>query len=100
MARACARVADTLLLPPGDWARANGTELAQYTYDPARAAALLQAAGFPPGKDGVRLTLTLKTSTDEATRLLAAVLQQQMRAAGIALKIRSAEFGTFYVRRN
>jgi len=90
-----ARVADTLL-PPGDWARANGTELAQYTYDPARAAALLQAAGFPPGKDGVRLTLTLKTSTDEATRLLAAVLQQQMRAAGIALKIRSAEFGTFY----
>ena len=41
-------------------------------------------------------TLTLKISTDETTRLLAAVMQQQMRAAGIALTIRSAEFGTFY----
>ena len=93
--RGHARVADTLL-PPGDWARANDNDLAQYSYDPARAAALLQAAGFPPDKNGVRLTLTLKTSTDEVTRLLAAVLQQQMRAAGITLNIRSAEFGTFY----
>ena len=93
--RGHARVADTLL-PPGDWARANDADLAQYAYDPARAAALLQAAGYPAGKDGVRLTLTLKTSTDEVTRLLAAVLQQQMHAAGIALQIRSAEFGTFY----
>ncbi len=38
----------------------------------------------------------MKTSTDETTRLMAAVLQQQLRAAGIALEIRSAEFGTFY----
>jgi peptide/nickel transport system substrate-binding protein len=90
-----ARVADTLL-PPGHWARASDAELAQYPYDPARAAALLEAAGFPAGKDGVRLTLTLKISTDETTRLLAAVLQQQLRAAGIALNIRAAEFGTFY----
>ncbi len=90
-----ARLADTLL-PPGHWARANDLELAQYPHDPTRAAGLLEAAGFRAGKDGVRLTLTLKISTDEVTRLLAAVLQQQMRAAGIALNIRSAEFGTFY----
>jgi peptide/nickel transport system substrate-binding protein len=38
----------------------------------------------------------MKTSTDETTRLMAAVLQQQLRSAGIALEIRSAEFGTFY----
>ena len=44
----------------------------------------------------MRLRLTLKISQDETTRLLAAVLQQQLRAAGIELKIRSAEFGTFY----
>ena len=68
----------------------------QYPHDVARAQRLLDAAGFPPGKDGVRLRLTLKTSTDESTRLLAAVLQQQMRAVGIALAIRPAEFGTFY----
>jgi peptide/nickel transport system substrate-binding protein len=42
------------------------------------------------------LRITLKTSTDETTRLMAAVLQQQLRAAGIRLEIRSAEFGTFY----
>ena len=93
--RTHARLADTLL-PPGDWARADESELAQYPHDPARATALLEAAGFREGSDGVRLRLTLKISTDETTRLLAAVLQQQMREAGIALNIRSAEFGTFY----
>jgi peptide/nickel transport system substrate-binding protein len=93
--RGHARLASTLL-PPGHWAAASDAELAQYPHDPARAAALLQAAGYPAASDGVRLRLTLKISTDETTRLLAAVLQQQMRAAGIALTIRSAEFGTFY----
>ena len=93
--RGHARLANSLL-PPGQWARAEDAELAQYPHDPARAAALLQAAGYPAGKDGVRVRLELKISTDEVTRLLAAVLQQQLRAAGIAVNIRSAEFGTFY----
>jgi peptide/nickel transport system substrate-binding protein len=84
------------LLPPGEWARASDSDLAQYPHDPARAAALLQAAGYAAGPDGIRIHLTLKISTDETTRLLAVVLQQQWRAAGIALSIRSAEFGTFY----
>lgn len=93
--RGQARLADTLM-PVGHWAAATDAELAQYPLDVARAQRLLDEAGFPAGKDGVRLTLTLKTSTDETTRLLAAVLQQQLRAAGIRLEIRSAEFGTFY----
>ena len=38
----------------------------------------------------------LKTSNDEGTRLLAAVLQQQLARVGIALDIRSYEFATFY----
>ena len=92
--RGHARLAATLL-PEGHWAAADA-ELTPLAHDPARAQALLEAAGFHAGADGVRLTLTLKISTDETTRLLAAVLQQQMRAAGIALNIRSAEFGTFY----
>jgi len=93
--RGHARLADTLL-PEREWAAATDAELAHYPHDPARAAALLQAAGHPAGADGVRLRLTLKISQDETTRLLAAVLQQQLRAAGIELQIRSAEFGTFY----
>jgi peptide/nickel transport system substrate-binding protein len=37
----------------------------------------------------------MKTSTEESTRLLAAVLQQQLREVGIALDIRSFESATF-----
>jgi peptide/nickel transport system substrate-binding protein len=93
--RGQARLANTLL-PVGHWAAATDAELAQYPHDVARAQQLLEEAGFPAAKDGVRLRLTMKTSTDETTRLMATVLQQQLRAAGIALEIRSAEFGTFY----
>ena len=38
----------------------------------------------------------MKTSTEESTRLLAAVLQQQLRSVGIALDIRCFEFATFF----
>ncbi len=89
-------VAADSLLPLGHWARASDSEMARYPHDVERAKRLLDAAGFHAGSDGVRLRITLKTSTDETTRLMAAVLQQQMRAAGIDLQIRSAEFGTFY----
>jgi peptide/nickel transport system substrate-binding protein len=84
------------LLPRGHWAAADDAVLPQYPHDVARAVRLLDAAGLKPGKDGVRLRFTLKTSTDETTRLLAQAVQQQLRAAGIALTLRPAEFGTFY----
>ncbi len=93
--RGRARLADGLL-PPGHWAAATPDQLARYPHDAARAAALLEAAGYKPDPQGVRLHLEMKTSTDETTRLLAAILQQQLRAAGIALTLRSTEFGTFY----
>jgi peptide/nickel transport system substrate-binding protein len=84
------------LLPRGHWAAASEKELPQYPHDVARAVRLLDEAGFKPDAHGIRLRFTLKTSTDETTRLLAQSLQQQLRAAGIELTIRSAEFGTFY----
>jgi peptide/nickel transport system substrate-binding protein len=93
--RGQARLANTLL-PRGHWAAATDADLAQYPHDVRRAERLLEEAGFPAGKGGVRLQLTMKTSTDETTRLMVTVLQQQLRAAGIRLEIRSAEFGTFY----
>jgi peptide/nickel transport system substrate-binding protein len=82
------------LLPPSHWAWTGN--VARYDYDPARARRLLDQAGYPRGPDGVRFHLTMKTSNDEGTRLLAAVLQQQMAEVGIALDIRSYEFATFY----
>ena len=42
--------------------------------------------------------ITMKTSTDENTRLMVAVMQQQLREVGIALDIRSFEFATFFCR--
>ena len=82
------------ILPPQHWAYFAGAH--SYLYDPAAAARLLDEAGYPVRADGVRLHLMMKTSTDETTRLLSAVLQQQLRAVGIALDIRSYEFATFY----
>ena len=91
--RGLARPADSVL-PPQHWAY-NG-EVAKYDHDPEKANALLDAAGYKRGTDGIRFHLTMKTSTEESTRLMAAVLQQQLRAAGIALDIRTFEFATFY----
>jgi peptide/nickel transport system substrate-binding protein len=90
-----AQIANTLL-PRGHWAAASDAELPQYPHDVERAVELLDAAGLKPDKEGVRLRFTLKTSTDETTRLVAQAMQQELRAAGIELSIRSAEFGTFY----
>ena len=67
---------------------------------PARAARLLDAAGLRRGPDGIRFHLTMKTSSDEDARLLAAVLQQQFAPVGIALDLRSYEFATFLCRRH
>jgi peptide/nickel transport system substrate-binding protein len=82
------------LLPVTHWAWSdNGPH---YNYNPARAEQLLDEAGYRRGPDGVRFHLTMKTSTVEDVRLLAAVLQQQLAKVGIALDLRSYEFATFY----
>jgi peptide/nickel transport system substrate-binding protein len=88
-----ARLAESLL-PVDHWAWSGN--VANYDYDPAQANALLDQAGLKRGKDGIRLHLTIKTSTDETSRTLAVVIQQQLRAVGIALDVRSFEFATFY----
>jgi peptide/nickel transport system substrate-binding protein len=93
--RGNARPADTLL-PTGHWAVAADNEVAQYPHNVARAVQLLDAAGLKPDKDGIRLRLTVKTSTDETTRLEAQAMQAELRQAGIELTLRSAEFGAFY----
>jgi peptide/nickel transport system substrate-binding protein len=82
----------TSVLPVQSWAydpAATG-----FTYDPEKARQILDAAGYRP-QNSVRFHLTMKTSTEESTRLLAAVLQQQLRDVGIALDIRTFEFATF-----
>ena len=82
------------VLPTQHWAFTDA--VAHYPHDPARARELLDRAGYKEGKDGIRFHLTMKTSTEETSRLMAAVFQQQLRDVGIALDIRSFEFATFY----
>ena len=83
------------ILPPQSWAYNGDADVPAYEHDPAKASALLDAAGYPK-HDGVRFHITMKTSTDENTRLMVAVMQQQLREVGIALDIRSFEFATFF----
>jgi peptide/nickel transport system substrate-binding protein len=81
------------LLPQTHWAWSG--DVARYDYDPGRSERLLDEAGYKPGKDGIRLHLTMKTSTDEGTRQLAATLQQELAQTGIDLAIRSYESATY-----
>jgi len=81
------------LLPPESWAYDG--DVPHYGHNPERARQLLEQAGYP-AINGVRFHLTMKTGTDESTRLLAAVFQQQLREVGIALDIRTFEFATFF----
>src|ERR1700757_500919 len=81
------------ILPAQSWAY-NG-DVPAYEHDPDKARQLLDAAGYP-AVDGARFHITMKTSTDPNTRLMVAVMQQQLREVGIVLDIRSFEFATFF----
>ena len=83
-------------LPKTSWAYEPG--ILRYEYDPQKAEQLLDASGFPrrPEAGGIRVKLTLKTTTEESARLLGAVLQEQWRKVGIDLELRPLEFATLF----
>ncbi len=81
------------ILPPESWAYDG--DVPHYDFNPDKARELLDQAGYPL-VNGVRFHLTMKTSTEGSTRVLAAVLQQQLHEVGIALDIRTFEFATFF----
>ena len=79
-------------------------EVPKYAYDPARAKALLDEAGWSVIKDGVRhnaagerLTLELMTTAGNRTReLVQQVLQSQWREVGIDVRIRNEPARVFF----
>ena len=81
------------LLPPNHWG--YEPDVMHYDYDPKRAEQLLDAAGFPRGADGIRIRLTLKTSTEESTRLLGEALADEWSKVGVTLTLRPLENATF-----
>ncbi|HVN82310.1 MAG TPA: ABC transporter substrate-binding protein [Terriglobia bacterium] len=85
------------ILPPNHWAHEENT--VKYSYQPAKARQLLDLAGWKdPDGDGPmpRFRLTYKTSTEESTRQVATIIQQELKNVGIQLDLRPFEFGTFY----
>jgi peptide/nickel transport system substrate-binding protein len=85
------------LLPKESWA--YEPSLPSYDYDPAKARALLDEAGYPdPDGDGpaMRMRLTLKTQNLEFPRLQATVIQQNLARVGVDLDVRTYEFATMY----
>jgi peptide/nickel transport system substrate-binding protein len=82
------------LLPPNHWA--YDPNVKQYAYNPRTAEQLLDVAGFRRGPKGVRFHVTLKTSTEESTRLLSEALADEWKQVGVALDLRPLEFATFY----
>jgi len=91
--RGQARLASSLL-PPNHWAYDG--DVATYNYDSAKAESLLDSAGLPRGKDGVRFHLSLKTSTDEMC--IRDREDRERKRTGIAsLKIRFNQVFGYYI---
>jgi peptide/nickel transport system substrate-binding protein len=84
------------LLAPEHWAF---VAVPSTPFDPTRARRLLDRAGFPD-PDGAgpapRFRLLYKTSSVPARRRLAEALQAQLADVGIALDVRTYEWGTVY----
>jgi peptide/nickel transport system substrate-binding protein len=76
----------TGVIPSGNWCYAADVEA--YPYDPGRARELLRETGLPD------LSFTFRASTDETTRLLATVFQQQLKEVGIQMNIQTNEPAT------
>ncbi len=93
--------ADTSVSPL-DWIHSG--KAVTYPYDPARAAALLDEAGWSSltggirhNADGVPLTLEIMTTAGNRSReLVQQVLQSQWRAAGIDVRIRNEPARVFF----
>jgi peptide/nickel transport system substrate-binding protein len=78
----------------------EGVEYIGYDYDPDKAKALLEEAGYSLGgdgvweKDGQRLSLLLKVPSDSATHTkVAPIVQENFKDIGVELELELQEFG-------
>jgi peptide/nickel transport system substrate-binding protein len=85
----------TGMLPTFHWAYDGDVE--HYEYDPQKARALLDEAGYPdPEGDEPRFTLVYKTSNNRARVAIAQVIASMLADVGIGVELRVNEFATFF----
>lgn len=71
----------------------------QYRFDPARAEALLDEAGYPRKDNGVRFSLKLDYQPfNEAYKFHSEYLRQNLKAIGIAVTVRNQDLPSFIKR--
>ncbi len=90
--RGTGRIA-TGMLSPENWAYDGN--VTSYSYNPEKARQLLDQAGYPAGKNGLRgLRFEFKTTSEGAR--IGEIFQAMLRRVGIELSIRSLEFAAYY----
>lgn len=77
---------------PGHWAHAQ--DVPSYGYDPARARALLRAAGIAGDTGESRLRLTLRCGSDRFRQSIARAIAAMLADVGIAVELRPSEVAT------
>jgi len=87
-------LAETVLTPK-HWA---STDLRKTIFNPQQAEQLLDQAGLPRNKQGVRFKLNYRTSTDPARLRLATAIADMWQKIGVSVSIESLEWGGFYAR--
>ncbi|MDX8406721.1 MAG: ABC transporter substrate-binding protein [Mariprofundus sp.] len=83
------------VLTPDHWAAAP---LPVTPFDIQQAERLLDQAGFKRGDEGIRFSLTYRTSTDPARLRLATAIAAMWKPLGIDVHVESLEWGGFYAR--
>jgi peptide/nickel transport system substrate-binding protein len=86
---------------PGTWVYKG--DVKRYAYDPAAAKAMLAGAGWKDvdgdgvlEKDGAKLAFTVLTNAGNDSRAkIAAIIQQNLKAVGIGMEIRTLEWAAF-----
>lgn len=90
-----AGVASSGLIPPG--LPGHSTDLPNYAYNEAKAAALLATAGYGPGHKALNLTLTY-TSGDSNEQVVATIIKSDLAALNVNLTTQSLAWPTQWAK--